>query len=255
MPGLRRQHRKASSHAVRTLDSAVLPKMARPAVGRRFFRKLLSFGAMAGVGALLVATSLPANAFQSASVDEVATAAVVEKQSVTVLSAAEQTVHREGYTVEKPPPPKPKVVRVAAVYGSYSNNPNGTIQWPFPSSPVLSSYGPRGGSFHNGTDFFPGGGTPIGAISDGVVTAATSNGGWGNYVVVQHNINGQVVESLYAHMRYGSMTVAAGQQVSVGQFLGAVGDTGRAYGEHLHLEISVNGSNVDPYAWLMANAN
>ncbi|HEU4808494.1 MAG TPA: M23 family metallopeptidase, partial [Homoserinimonas sp.] len=79
--------------------------------------------------------------------------------------------------------------------------------------------------------------------------------GWGNFVTVQHNINGQVVESLYAHMQWGSIGVAAGQQVSVGQFLGAVGDTGRAYGAHLHLEIKVNGANVDPYAWLKANAN
>lgn len=216
---------------------------------------MLSFGAMAGVGALLVATSLPANAFQSASVDEIAAPAVVEKQSVTVHStvAAAETVARDGYTVEKPPPPKP--VRVAAVFGSYSNNPNGTIQWPFPSSPITSGYGARGGGFHYGIDFFPGGGTPIGAVSDGVVTFAGGSGAWGNMVRVQHNINGQTVETLYAHMRYGSISVAAGQQVSVGQFLGAVGDSGRAYGEHLHLEVKVNGSHVDPYAWLVANAN
>lgn len=215
---------------------------------------------MAGVGALLVSTSLPANAFQSTPVEDVAVPAVTEKQTMTVQStaAAETAVTRDSYKVVKPPPPpppKPKIVHVAAVVGSYSNNSNGTIQWPFPSAPILSPYGPRGGGFHNGIDFFPGGGTPIGAIADGVVTSATSNGGWGNYVVVQHNINGQVVESLYAHMRYGSISVAAGQQVSVGQFLGAVGDSGRAYGEHLHLEISVNGGSVDPYAWLKANAN
>ncbi|HEU4807085.1 MAG TPA: M23 family metallopeptidase [Homoserinimonas sp.] len=220
-------------------------------------KKLLSFGAMAGVGALLVSTSLPANAFQSASVEDVAKPAVVEKQSVTVqTTAAENTVSRDSYTVVKPPPPKPKVVSVAAVVGSYANNPNGTIQWPFPSSPILSPYGPRGGSFHYGIDFFPGEGTPIGAIADGVVTfAGSGSGGWGNFVTVEHNINGQSVQSLYAHMQWGSIGVAAGQQVSVGQFLGAVGDTGRAYGAHLHLEIKVNGSNVDPYAWLMANAN
>lgn len=213
---------------------------------------------MAGVGALLVSTSLPANAFQNAPVEEIATPVSTEKQSMTVQStaAAETTVSRDSYTVVKPPPPKPKIVRVAAVVGSYSNNPNGTIQWPFPSSPITSGFGPRGGGFHNGIDFFPGRGTPIGVIADGVVSfAGVDAGGWGNYVVVTHNINGQTVESLYGHMQYGSISVAAGQQVAVGQFLGAVGDTGRAYGAHLHLEIEVNGVNVDPYAWLKANAN
>jgi murein DD-endopeptidase MepM/ murein hydrolase activator NlpD len=205
-----------------------------------------------------VSTSLPANAFQTASVDEVATPISVEKQSVTVqASAAEPTVTRDSYTVAMPPPPpKPKPVYVAAVFGSYSNNPNGTVQWPFPSSPITSGFGPRGGSFHYGIDFFPGEGTPIGAIADGVVTyAGAGSGGWGNYVTVQHNINGTVVESLYAHMQWGSVSVAQGQAVSVGQFLGAVGATGRAYGAHLHLELKVNGTNVDPYAWLQANAN
>ena len=232
--------------------------MSRGQLGRAFLKKLLSFGAIAAVGALLVSTSLPANAFQTASVDEIATPISVEKQSVTVqASAAEPSVTRDSYTVAMPPPPpKPKPVYVAPVTGSYVNNPNGTIQWPFPSAPVLSSYGPRGGGFHYGSDMFPGGGTPIGAISDGVVTVAVAGStGWGNYVVVRHTINGQTVESLYAHMRWGSIGVAVGQQVSVGQFLGAVGDSGRSFGEHLHLEIKVNGANVDPYAWLQANAN
>lgn len=213
---------------------------------------------MAGVGALLVSTSLPANAFQSVDSELVATPAAVEKQTVTVqTTAAEYAVNRDSYTVAKPPPPpKPKPVYVAAVFGSYSNNPDGTVQWPFPSSPITSGYGPRGGGFHYGIDFFPGAGTPIGAIADGVVTfTGVDSGGWGNYVTIQHNVNGQVVESLYAHMEWGSISVAQGQQVSVGQFIGAVGATGRAYGAHLHLEIKVNGVNVDPYAWLVANAN
>ena len=235
---------------------AKAPK-SRAEVGRAAVKRLLSFGAMAGVGALLVATSLPANAFQSANIDETAAPAVVEKQSVTVQStvAAAESVARDGYTVEKPPPPPPRQVRVAAVVGSYSNNPNGTIQWPFPSAPITSGYGPRGGGFHHGIDFFPGAGTPIGSVADGVVTFAGTSGAWGNMVRVQHNINGQTVETLYAHMQYGSIGVAVGQQVSVGQFLGAVGATGRAYGAHLHLEIKVNGGGVDPYAWLVANAN
>ena len=211
---------------------------------------------MAGVGALVVSTSLPASALESGMVDDATLSAVVQKQSVILqATTAETAVSRDGYTVAKPPPLKPKVPRASPITGSYTSNSNGAVQWPFPSSPIASFYGPRGGGFHNGIDFFPGGGTPIGSIAAGVVThVGTGAGGWGNYVTVEHNIQGQVVRSLYAHMREGSIGVATGQQVSVGQFLGTVGATGRAYGEHLHLEIKVNGANVDPYAWLQANA-
>lgn len=257
MGELRRQHRLPDSPQAKNRRRSARPSALPKHHGRQFLKKLLSFGAMAGVGALLVSTSLPANAIQTASISDVATAPVVsaEKQSVTVHKAAvEVLVSRDTYTVK--PKPKPKPVRVAAMIGSYTNNPNGTVQWPFPSSPITSGFGPRGGGFHAGIDFFPGGGTPIGAIADGVVThTGTGAGGWGNYVTVAHTVNGQAVESLYAHMRWGSIGVAVGQRVTVGTFLGAVGDTGRAYGEHLHLEIRVNGALVDPYAWLKANAN
>lgn len=215
----------------------------------------MTFGAMAGVAALLVSTSLPANAFQTTTIEDAALSAVVETQSVTVQTdAAAAAVSRDTYTVE--PKPKPKPVVFAAVFGSYTSNPNGTVQWPFPSSPIASGFGPRGGGFHNGVDFFPGGGTPIGAVADGVVTfAGVGSGGWGNYVTISHSINGQQIDTLYAHMRWGSISVAAGQRVTVGTFIGAVGDTGRAYGEHLHFELRLNGTAIDPYAWLKANAN
>lgn len=215
---------------------------------------------MAGAGALLVSTSLPANAFQANPNEDVVAVAEVEKQSVTVQSnsaaAALPEATRDSYTVIKPKPkPKPRAaVRVAGVTGSYTNNPNGAVQWPFPNAPITSGFGPRGGSFHYGIDMFPGEGTPIGVIADGVVTFTGTAGGWGNHVKVAHTVNGQQVESLYAHMQYGSISVANGQKVTAGQFLGAVGATGRAYGAHLHLEIRLNGVAIDPYAWLKANA-
>lgn len=228
--------------------------MSKPSFGRQFFAKLMTFGAMAGVGALLVSTSLPANAFQSASLDEVAAAPVVETQSVTVQTTAAATaVSRDEYTVVKPKP-KPVIVAVAAVYGSYANNPNSPVQWPFPSSPITSGFGARSGGMHTGLDFTPGAGTPIGAVADGVVTGVSTGGtAYGNSVTISHVINGQEVKSLYAHMQYGSIGVAVGQAITVGTYVGAVGNTGRSYGAHLHLEIHVGGAPIDPYAWLMAN--
>jgi murein DD-endopeptidase MepM/ murein hydrolase activator NlpD len=222
---------------------------------------MMTFGAMAGVGALLVSTSLPANAFYNEADESANVVAVAETQSVTVQeSTAVAVSSRDGYTVVKPKPKpvaKPAAARysAAAMIGSYTNNSGGSVQWPFPSSPITSGFGMRSGGHHNGLDFTPGAGTPIGSIADGVVIATGVGGAYGNSVSVEHVINGQTVRSLYAHMQYGSIGVAAGQHVTVGTYLGAVGSTGRSTGAHLHLEISLNGVSVDPYAWLKANAN
>lgn len=108
---------------------------------------------------------------------------------------------------------------------------------------------------HKGTDYMADRYTPIYAIADGVVVASTEDGpGWGVYVKIAHNIGGQSVTSLYAHMSYGTRRVSVGDTVSAGQLIGQVGDTGRAYGTHLHLEIYVNGAWVNSESWLVANA-
>ncbi len=107
---------------------------------------------------------------------------------------------------------------------------------------------------HKGTDYMADRYTPIYAIADGVVVeSAESSNGWGVYVKIAHNINGTTVTSLYAHMSYGTRRVSVGQSVSAGQLIGQVGDTGRAFGTHLHLEIYVSGSWVYPENWLQAN--
>lgn len=108
---------------------------------------------------------------------------------------------------------------------------------------------------HKGTDYMADRGTPIYAIADGVVVASTENGpGWGVYVKIAHNIGGQSVTSLYAHMTYGTRRVAVGESVTAGQLIGQVGDTGRAFGTHLHLEIYVNGAWTNAESFLQANA-
>ena len=107
---------------------------------------------------------------------------------------------------------------------------------------------------HKGTDYMVGRGAPIYSIADGVVVASSENGpGWGVYVKVAHNIGGKSVTSLYAHMSYGTRRVSVGQTVSAGQLIGQVGDTGRAFGTHLHLEIRLNGGYVNAESWLKAN--
>lgn len=220
---------------------------------------------MAGVGLMLVATTVPANAFTrpEASAEAVVNdvSAVDESQELTVAAAAAPTVVRDGYTVIS------QQQQMAAKYGNrlmlFTNNPNGTVQWPFATgAPITSGFGPRnvvGCGFcsknHMGLDLTPGVGVPIQAIADGVVSRVSTTGALGSHVQIQHVVNGQPITSTYSHMTYGSITVAEGQTVKVGQVIGTVGNTGASTGPHLHLETQIDGTPVDPFAWLQANAN
>ncbi len=134
----------------------------------------------------------------------------------------------------------------------------GSIRWPFPYSvPMSSGYGEaRGDGIHTGTDFNPGVGSEISAIADGVVTWVgwNPNYAFGYFVTIQHNVNGQTVESLYAHMIDGSSPLSPGQTVAAGDLVGSVGNTGLSTGPHLHLRLQVEGSPVDAYAWLSEHA-
>ncbi|HEU4808214.1 MAG TPA: M23 family metallopeptidase [Homoserinimonas sp.] len=154
-------------------------------------------------------------------------------QSLTVVKSSPVIdIVRDGYTVVVPP----------------------RLQYPLlTGTGITSGFGPRGGRMHEGDDIFPGYGTPIYSIAAGVVVTASGDGAYGNHVVVEHVIDGQMVTSLYAHMAPGTMAVSVGQQVGVGQHLGGVGETGNAQGAHLHFEIRPGGgAAVPPYAWLAA---
>jgi len=138
----------------------------------------------------------------------------------------------------------------------FTNDPEAAIQWPFKVGVGMSSgYGMRWGRLHEGIDFVPGEGAPIQAVADGVVRIATEQGGaYGVTVYIDHVIDGQVVTSHYSHMQYGSLQVKPGQTVKVGDVVGHTGNTGRSYGAHLHFEIIINGSTIDPLPWLRENA-
>ena len=154
----------------------------------------------------------------------------------------------------------------ARTTGSYAQtastfiNYSGPIQWPFRAGvPISTDYGPRippcfgCSSFHKGIDMNPGNGSPVQAISAGIVRELShvDNGGLGIYVMVDHDIDGRRVTSVYAHLQEGSITVSEGQLIDVGDILGLVGNTGQSTGPHLHFEILLDGTNpTDPYAWL-----
>ena len=154
------------------------------------------------------------------------------------------------------------LVQVAAEQGInysnevFTNDPDAAIQWPFlVGVGMTDGYGMRSGRLHEGIDFVPGDGAPIQAIADGTVRIATEQGdAYGVTVYIDHVIDGAVITSHYSHMQYGSLQVAQGQTVKVGDIVGKTGNTGRSYGAHMHFELIVNGSTIDPLPWLRTNA-
>jgi murein DD-endopeptidase MepM/ murein hydrolase activator NlpD len=256
--------------AVRTASVGERTSARKPikrSLRRRILPKVLSFGAMLGAGAFLIASTVPANAFMNTASDmAVVTTASSHVQSQKLAEvnakAVEQTSARDKYTVVSLQ--QQMALRFTSANWAYTNDPNGTIQWPFPVQvPISTGFGPRqvaGCSFcstyHLGVDFDPGQGVAIGAIADGVVSQVVeSHAGLGNHVVIDHVINGVNVQSVYGHMLDGSIRVTVGEAVTVTQEIGQVGSTGESTGAHLHLEVHVNGTPIDPFAWLKANAN
>jgi len=218
--------------------------------------KLVSVVALLFAGTLVVAVSIPANLFvtDASAVTDDAPVADVETQSLKVSAEAQDAAPvRDSF--EAISYAQALALKYAGVDYGYEVT-SGAVRWPFPYAvPITDGFGPRDGGFHKGVDFVPGAGTPIYAIADGVATTATfDNSGYGQHVVLQHNLGGVDVESLYGHMIEGSSPIVLGQQVKVGDFLGLVGDTGVAYGAHLHFEIHIDKVPVDPFAWLQANA-
>ena len=126
----------------------------------------------------------------------------------------------------------------------------GVLTLPIRDAPVVSSFGPRvhpvfgDVRMHEGIDLAAGAGTPITAAADGVVVSAGGLGGYGNATLIDH---GAALATLYAHQSV--VLVKAGDPVTKGQLIGAVGCTGLCTGAHLHFEVRVRGIAVDPVAW------
>jgi len=106
-------------------------------------------------------------------------------------------------------------------------------------------------TMHYGVDYGASEGTTIYTIEDGIVIesrlSTAANGGYGEYVKVKHP-NGDV--STYAHMIPGSRAVKKGDKVVEGQMLGKVGESGNTTGPHLHWEVAVKGSPVNPIVYV-----
>lgn len=247
----------------------------RRSAARRVAAASFSVGVMGVVGLLTVGMTMPVSALASASGTESVADVAAVAPATTTLAAGDvaggsgiqayvapaeahiDAVERsDGYTASS-------YREMAAESGItnfsnfYVNDPTAAIQWPFAVGvPITYGFGMRDGRMHEGADFVPGEGSPIQAIADGTVRIATESGGaFGVTVLIDHEIDGQLVSSRYGHMLYGSLQVSPGEKVTVGQFLGRTGNTGRSFGAHTHFEILQNGTTpVDPIEWLRSHA-
>lgn len=133
---------------------------------------------------------------------------------------------------------------------SSSSTVTGSLTWPLPGygwSCVSSEYGYRvhpiygTTTMHAGMDLAVPAGTPIVAAASGTVVKSYFSTSYGNYTVINH---GGGLMTAYAHQT--SRYVSVGDTVSAGETIGTVGTTGNSTGNHLHFEVYVNGSTVNP---------
>lgn len=123
---------------------------------------------------------------------------------------------------------------------------------------LTSGFGPRWGSMHQGIDLGAAPGAPIYAAYDGVVTKSGPASGFGEWIVLSHNLNGTAVDTVYGHMFPQDLLVKEGQKVTAGQEIAKVGYNGQVSppgpgGAHLHFEVWEGGwgsTAIDPAPWL-----
>jgi murein DD-endopeptidase MepM/ murein hydrolase activator NlpD len=119
---------------------------------------------------------------------------------------------------------------------------HGTIRSPFGGRPDPFS---GEGEFHTGIDISAPEGTPVHVAADGVVTTAGWSGGYGKLVIVNH---GNGIETYYAHLS--QFLVLPGEEVRAGEIIALSGGTGRATAPHLHYEVRIGGTPVNPVRYL-----
>ncbi|HVW87661.1 MAG TPA: M23 family metallopeptidase, partial [Bryobacteraceae bacterium] len=120
---------------------------------------------------------------------------------------------------------------------------------------LMDGYGHRSdpfsgeGAMHTGIDISAPMGTPVKATADGIVMHASWNSGYGRCVIVDH---GNGYYTLYGHLS--RIDVIDGQEIRQGEVVGRVGTTGRSTGPHLHYEVRLRSTPINPYRFLAKSA-
>ena len=155
-----------------------------------------------------------------------------EKKSVSVLS--ENIIEQSSSKV------------ITKGTKSILNGTSAVFTSPTRGGTITSNFGERWGKNHNGLDIAGNIGDPVMAALDGKVKSTFyERDGYGNVVILEHEGG---IETRYAHMS--KIGVKIGDTVKKGDIVGEVGSTGRSTGPHLHFEVRVNGSPVDPQKYI-----
>lgn len=257
-----------AEHQQRTREVTVARPGRLRRVGKRVAAASVSMSAVAAVGLLAVGLTSPAAAVfasgdtgRDITAEAPRTAASVEPEEIQAYVSSPTA----GVTFDRSDTfDVTSVSEIAAdsgvtnFAGTWVNDPNAAIQWPFPVGVPISaqfgsvSYLSEFSRPHRGVDLTPGAGAEIHAVAGGTVRIATEAGGdYGVTVVIDHNIDGELVSTRYGHMQYGSLKVKVGDTIEPGEIIGKVGSTGKSTGAHLHLEVLLGGTTqTDPIAWL-----
>ncbi|MEN2740280.1 M23 family metallopeptidase [Microbacterium sp. X-17] len=276
-----RRIRYRGSSVTRTPQKATRP-VAR-AAGRSFrsaaSKPVRSVVILSMVAGLIATVALPAYAAwqPSSGAAAVTTQQVAEgnAQSLVVASnAADVSLSRSSYDattsdeIAKKKAEEAAAARAASASASASTRVSvdlsmvapgsGQVRWPVTHFTYTEEnlFRPPIRPDHNGFDMLAPQGTPIYAAAAGVVRVSQDGyGGYGEAIVIDSVIGGQLVSTLYGHMIHGGRQVDVGATVSAGQLIGLVGSTGSSTANHCHFEVEINGTLVDPLAWLNANAS
>lgn len=158
--------------------------------------------------------------------------------------------------------------RISSVFYSKRvvENREVAMSWPVPDHKISSKFGWRSApckacsSNHKGIDFDADLGTEVKSVMQGIVTKIEYNGGFGQYVFIEHiaiiDEEEYHFESVYAHLIYESPYeyINVGDVVDSGEVIGLSGRTGVATGPHLHFELRLDGEVVNPMAYLLKYA-
>lgn len=170
-----------------------------------------------------------------------------------LIAEYEADIEEQNRVIQELEAAAKKAAEEAAQTGASTPKYDGGIfAWPCPaytriSSPFGYRMHPTLGvvKFHNGVDLAAPAGSAILAAYDGTVISAAYNDSMGNYVMINH---GDGIYTIYMHAS--ALYVSAGQKVTKGETIAAVGTTGRSTGNHLHFSVRVNGEYVDPMGYI-----
>jgi murein DD-endopeptidase MepM/ murein hydrolase activator NlpD len=250
--------------AARTRSTTATTAAATAATRTERTSRLTVVSAVAAV-VLFASAAMPAHASANTSMATSTIAPTVRTQDYAVTQAvASASTSRDGFTVNEAKqvvvaaPKGAGAVTAGAVNSGAEVTDGGEVRSPFPGPVRMSSgFGWRSApcgacsSLHQGLDFNPGMGAPIGSVAAGTVRVSGIYFSYGQTVIVDHVVDGRKVSTLYGHMIPGSSPLRVGDRVDAGQFLGSVGSSGVSTGAHLHLEVLMDGTlPVDPRAWI-----